>query len=254
MFSAVHFIWLGISIISIILLTIFINKKKLSLIQVLNGCCIFCVISELTKLLSLIQIVPSSDGTQFYPYFPMNQMPLHLCSIQIIFIFYVRFTKNEERRNALFGIMYPACLLGATSALLLPGIFPNTVKLEEAFINPVAYQFFFYHVMLIVLSLYIVRSNEVKLERKHFKTALISLYSLAIGSLYINSMLASPVYENGVLKSVEFAPNFFFTFQTPIGLALTEKWQWLLYLLILTSVSITLVRIVYIPIFRRSKD
>ncbi|MEE3424484.1 MAG: hypothetical protein VZR26_02835, partial [Erysipelotrichaceae bacterium] len=123
--------------------------------QVLNICCIICVLSEFTKVFGVIEMVPSADGSIIYPYIPMNHLPLHLCSIQILLIFYVRFVAKGNARENLLSFMYPSCLLGALAALAMPSIFSTSITVDQAFTHPMAYQFFIYHAMLIALGLII---------------------------------------------------------------------------------------------------
>jgi hypothetical protein len=47
--------------------------------------------------------------------------------------------------------------------------------------------------------------------------------------------------------------GFFFTYNPPVPVRLTETWHWALYLLILTAVAISLLTILYIPVLKRSK-
>ena len=243
MFSVQHVIWAAICLILIVGALYLLKKYRWSLKQALTVACIVAVASEFIKIFSSIELVLSADGTKTFPYIKMQHLPLHLCSLQILFIFYARFAKEGEKKDAVLAFMYPTCLLGAFFALLLPSIFTGTVPsvpLEQAFTKPLAYQFFLFHSMLIVLAVYIPLSGEVRIKGKHYWTTLGMLGVLAVASLYINSMFAYPVYEAGKLISVEYVPNFFFTYETPIGLALTEKWQWCVYLAVLATLAMGL--------------
>ena len=255
MFSIYHLIWAFISIGIISVCLFLLHKYKPDLNRVLNIACVCCVLSELIKTLSVIKIVPSSDGTLHYPYIEMQHMPLHLCSLQILIIFYVRFTKNEKMRQTFLGFMYPSCTLGAFFALLLPSIFnsPASVLPNEAFIKPLAYQFFLYHCMLIILGLYIPQSKEANLKSKNYFSTVLILLLLAFVSFYINSALASATYANDKLVSVDYMPNFFFTFLTPIGIPLTKIWHWYIYAVILLGLATGLIALFYLPIFIRDR-
>lgn len=254
MFTLNHFIWLTVCLFLIILLLYCIKKRKYTLKEILTVCCIVCVVSEVVKILSNIQIVPSADGTVYSPYLPTSSMPLHLCSLQILCIFYTRFTENEKNRTIILGFMYPTCIIGAVNAILLPSVFTETVTVDQAFTEPIVYQYFLFHAMLILLGICILNSKEIKLEKKHYKSTMVILSIIAFFSLYINSLLAAPEYKNGVLQSVEFTPNYFLTYQTPFGIELTQKWQWLLYLTVLCVLGFTLIRLMYIPICRRDPN
>ena len=254
MFTWRHFLWLGICILLIGLSIILYKKKKPSFTKVLNIACAICIFSEVSKVLSTIEMVPSSDGSIIFPYIPMNHLPLHLCSMQIILIFYVRFTTNYRMRENVLAYMYPTCLLGAIMALAMPSIFTTSVPVEKAFTSLLSYQFFIYHSMLIALSIIIVLSKEVKWEKKHIRSTLIIVFLLSFLSIYVNSIFASPTYVDGKLVSVDFWPNFFFTYNNPIGLKLTQKWQWLLYLLVIGLIAIVLVVACYLPLLKKNRD
>ncbi|MBO4358844.1 MAG: YwaF family protein [Erysipelotrichaceae bacterium] len=254
MFTWRHFVWLGICLAIIVTSVVLYRKKRPSLKDVLSICCGVCVYSEVTKVFSTIQMVPSSDGSIILPYIPTNHLPLHLCSIQILLIFFVRFTENKKMREKILAFMYPTCLIGAIMALAMPSIFTTSIPVEKAFTAPISYQFFIFHSMLIALGLIIAMSGEVRWEKKHIYSTLIIIAIAAFVSIYVNSLLASPTYVDGKLVSVDFWPNFFFTYNNPLGIRVTEKWQWLLYLAIISALAIVLVTLCYLPLLKKNKD
>lgn len=252
MYSTNHFIWLGIVTAVITVSLIWLKRNKPPLKKVLSVCCFCCILSELTKVFSTIAMVPSADGTQMYLYLELDNLPLHLCSIQIINIFYCRFAKDSKFKEALLAFMYASCSLGAAMALLIPTILSDSSDVQQAFLNPHSYEYFLYHAMLIILGVYIYMSGEVDLRPKHYLTSLGFLGVMAFLSLYLNSMFASATYVNGELVSVDFVPNFFFTVDTPIDIPLTEMWHWYVYLLIILTLALSLIALFYIPVFRKA--
>ena len=254
MFTVRHFIWIAICAVLIACLLHAYFRKRPALQQVLTTACWVCVGSELIKVFSVIKMVPSANGEIIYPYIEMNHMPLHLCSIQILLIFFVRFTSNRKLRENVLAFMYPSCLLGAIAAILMPSIFRTSVPVEKAFIHPLAYQTFLYHAMLIVLAICIAESKEIHWEKKHLRNTLVITFIMAFVSLYVNSMLASPTYVDGKLVSVDFWPNFMFTYDNPLGIKMTELWHWYLYIAILAVVVIVLVVLLYIPLLKKNKE
>lgn len=251
MFTVNHLIWFCISIALIVCSLVWLRKNKPSLSQVLIVCCVVCVLSELIKIFSVMKLVPSSDGSMYYPYMELQHLPFHLCSIQLFTIFYVTLKKQGMLRDIVLGFMYPTCIMGAFLSLCMPSIFSTSISIDQAFTHPLAYQFFIYHSMLIVLGIYIKMSGEVDLKAGHYFTTMGLLGFLAVVSLYLNSMFATPVYENGVLQSVEYTTNFFFTYKLPISIAITEIWQWYLYLGVIVVLAIVLVGLFYIPVFKK---
>ena len=252
MFSIPHLIWLAISIAGIFFVSRWMLSKHLPLEKLLNVACILAVISEIIKIFANIQTVPSADGTAMHMFMEWRHLPFHLCSIQIFLIFYVRFAESKRNRRAILAFMYPTCIIGAFFALLLPSIFTNGITPAQAFTHPIGYQFFIYHSMLIILGIYIARSGEVKLTFKHFWSTIALVYAFGFISLYLNSAFAYPIYAGTTLLSVENTPNFFFTFRTPINLALTAQWQWFVYIGILAVLAFVLVGAFFLPFRKKS--
>ena len=258
MFSVQHIIWIAISIVITAVSLVFMKKRNASLKDVLTACCIVCVASEVTKILSCIEMVPSSDGTIIYPYLQMQHLPLHLCSIMIFAIFYCRFGKGtiaeSKIKQFLLAFMYPTCVLGAFFAILLPSIFSTTITVNQAFTHPIAYQLFIYHSVLLALGLYIPMSGEVRFTWSTYKSTMIGLIVLTFFEIYFNSIFATPTYVNGKLVSVDYVTNFFFLYRTPIGVALNTKLAWFIYLLILLVLAFSLVALLYLPLKKKAAD
>ncbi len=249
MFSTQHFIWLAICLVLIALSLFFLFKYKPSLKNFLSVNCVICVLALLTTIFSTIKIVPSADGTFFVPYLPTQYLPIHLCDIQIIFMFIVRFAEDGKLKDRLLGFMYPTTIIGAAFALALPSIFSTSIGVEQAFTAPLSYEFFIYHSMLIVTGIYIYACKKDTFNPSYYFSTQAILLSLSVISLYANSMFGTAIYKNGELQSVEYVTNFFFTYKTPIGLMLTQKWQWIIYLLILIALAFSTIALAYIPVF-----
>ncbi len=228
--------------------------KKPPLKDVLTVCFFTGFVSEAIKVLSCIEMVPSSDGSIIYPYLQMQYLPLHLCSIQLFTISYCRFGRGKIEENHfkrfLLAFMYPTCTLGALFAIVLPSIFSTTITPAQAFTHPIAYQVFIYHSMLVSLGLYIPMSGEVRFSWSTYRSTMVCMSVLALAGLYINSMMASPSYVNGKLVSVDYVTNFLFLYRTPVGIELNSKPAWFAYLLILTAIVFVLIALMYLPLRR----
>ena len=253
MFTVYHFVWLGVCGALGAGALAFLLKRRPPLLAVLSAACAGCVASELVKTFSVIKLVPSADGSGLLPYLEMQHLPLHLCSIQILLIFFVRFAKPGRARHALLAFMYPTCLIGAALALAMPSIFSTSIRPDQAFTHPLAWQFFLYHTMLVVLGAYICLCGEVPLRPWHYLSTLGLLGLLAFCSLYLNSIFAAPVYKNGVLQSVEYTTNFFFTYQPPLPIDLDEPWKWGAYIAVICLLAAALVALCYLPVFLNAR-
>ena len=253
MFSVQHFIWLGICLILFVLSIILYRKYRPSLSRVLDICIVICALSEITKVLSVLEMVPSTNGTIMRPYLPLNHLPLHLCSIDIILIYFARYAKSKETKENLLAYLYPTCLYGSLLALGMPSIFTTSIRVDQAFTHPMAYQFFIYHTMLGVLSAVIVMSKEIKWEKKHYFNTLKYLALMAFASIYINSIFASPTYVDGKLVSVDFWPNFFFTYNNPLNIPMTTITHWYIYMVIIIVLAVILTGLCFFPLIRKKK-
>ena len=251
MFSIYHIIWLAICVAVMIAAIIYLKKQRPQLKDVLTVACIVSIASELIKVFSTIQMVPSSDGTMMYPYLEVQHLPLHLCSLQILVIFYVRFSSNDKLRDKLLAFMYPTCTIGAVLALMMTSIFNATIEVTQAFTHPLAYQYFLFHTMLLLLGIHIPMSGEVKLDWKHYRSTMAILAVLGFLSIYINSLLAKATYVSGVLQSVDYTPNFFFTYKFPIGIVFTEIWHWYIYIAVIAVAAVAVIGLMYLPFCRK---
>lgn len=256
MFSIQHIIWMVISVAIIAGLLFALKKKHPPLRAVLTTAFVICVCSELIKVFSCIEMVPSSGGSILYPYLELQHLPFHLCSIQIFMILYCRFAKGDiiksPSKQYILRFMYPTCAIGAAFAIILPSIFNTTITVNQAFTHPIAYQTFIYHAVLIAFGIYVPMSGEVSFSWKTYRKTMVFFGLVTFMTLYLNSLFASATYQNGKLVSVDYVTNFFFVYKTPIGLALNSKLAWMIYLLILVALAFLLIWLLYLPL-RKAK-
>ena len=250
MFSVYHMAWIGLCCLISGAGIAFCIRKDVTTRSLLRFCCYGAVASEVVKVLSVVQVVPSSDGSLFYPYLQLQHMPFHLCSLMILVIFWICFTGNEKLRDMLLQFSFPVCIAGGILAILIPTIFGNSIRAEEAFTHPLAYQYFLYHSMLIVLAVQIARDRSIRFCWRGYRNTLKIFGLLALCSIYLNSLFSEPVYENGQLISVEYGTNLMFTSRLPVGIAITSKEQWLLYLAFLAVVLCGGLALMYLPLIR----
>lgn len=252
MFTWRHLLWLAICAGTVLAIFFAFKKNRPNLDRVLTIALIIAITSNVVEMLCIIELVPSQNGTLLMPYLPMNHFPLHLCSMQVILIAVAKYMKNEKRQEKLLAFMAPTCVIGGILALLMPSIFKTTISVEQAFTSVISYQFFIYHTMLISLGLIIAGSDRVNWSWKHYKNTVLMMYLLAFISIYLNSLLASPTYEDGKLLRVDFWTNFFFTYQNPLGIQITQLWQWYLYMLIIMLLAAVLIFFFYLLLIRRN--
>ena len=257
MFSSGHLIFILISLAFITAGTILSRRYIPDINQMLKICLVIGIVSEVIKVFSVADIVPvvtpvitnGAGGIGVYykaigpytPYINAEHLPFELCSIQLILIPIALLLKNSRKRNRLFAIMYATQIIGGILAVLLPFLVTEYDSVSSMLLSPRVWQFFIYHSMLITLGLYIGGSKEAGIRFEQWKTAVIGILLMDIPSFYLNSIMSEPVYLDGKLAGVSYRVNYFSSYVNPIGLNLTSKWQWILYLCIRLVLALTCV-------------
>ena len=257
MYSTGHLIWIGISVILIVggLLTIRIRKPTLE--QVLKACLIVGVASEVTKVFSVTSILPvvtpeivtTEAGSaltyvpigKYSPYMKMEHLPLELCSLMIAFLIAALLLKNGIWRSRLLALMYITGTIGGLMGILLTYIATEYTSTAAFLLAPRAWQYFLYHSMVVTLGLYLGFEYNGGVSLKFWKSTMIGLLLLDMPTFYLNSILAQAAYLNGEPVGILYRTNFFSSYVNPLGLVLTEKWQWLAYLGIRLALATALI-------------
>ena len=252
MFSKGHLIWILISAIIIVVGYLACRHYKPSLKKLFTIGLIAGIISEIIKYFSVIKIVPMVEPTivnnsiewvktgEYTPYLQAEHLPFELCSLYLLFMLLAIILKNEKYKNYLYSLMYVSGIFGGVLGIVLSSIAGDFHSTIEYFTSFRVYQFFLYHSMVVFLSLYLGRSEESGLEFKDWKKAILGLLCLDIPTFYFNSVLSSEVYVNNEVIGVTHRINFFSSYVEPIVL-ITEKWQWIVYLLIRAILTILIV-------------
>ena len=101
--------------------------------------------------------------------------------------------------------------------------------------------------MIVSLSLYIGFGDEAGLRFGDWKKAVVGILVLDVPTFYINSLLSSEIYMANQVVGVSHRINFFSSYVNPLGLILTEKWQWIVYLIIRAALAVCLIIVLYLP-------
>jgi uncharacterized membrane protein YwaF len=171
---------------------------------------------------------------------PKNDLPFQLCSIQLIFIAIVVFSKNEKVKRVLLSFMMPSCLFGGLAAILIATSSSLNVWV-------ITIQYFFYHVSLCTFSLHLFTNKEFKWNIKDYFSSLIFILCIFFFAIYINSM----IYDGN--QTV----NFMYVVNPPQkGLPyLNENQGWLMYMIKYASLVLVCITLCYIkPIILAIKN
>ncbi len=237
MFSSLHFLWLGICVALIVAGAIVAVKNKITLEFALTLLCIFCLTSEVVKIFCVLireERVVEGKGV----FIKETDLPFHLCSLQIIFSFVAKFTKNQKVRSFLLTFMMPTCFLGGVAALLIPTI-------TCSFANPRTYQYFLYHASIIWFAVVVIARFDVDLSFKGFLKTTVGLLALVFITFYVNG-----IFQN---------TNFLYLSEPPMdGLPiLNMDHGWFVYFLSYMALALTLIALFFLPFWiknRHKKD
>ncbi len=270
MFSQGHLVWAAISACVIAAGICICFKKKPKLKKLLRIALIIGIISEIIKFFSVAEMVPmvnpavvDSGGNlsveyvptgQYTPYVPLEHIPFELCSLFIVFLILALFAKDGLWKRGLYALMFAAGSIGAAIAIILPSITMYLKSPSDYLTYPLVYQYFIYHSVIVVVCVYIGASEEAGLCSKDWKAAINGLILLDLPTYYLNSIFSSEIYYNDAVVGVTHRINFFSSYVNPLGLVLTEKWQWMAYLLIRLFIAVDLViGLFHTPLLNRNR-
>ncbi len=137
MFTTEHFIWIGLSIALIVVLTFVSIKFKFSFKTAALIMMGISICSELAKIFSHMEFVNGTNASEGMV-IEVTALPLHLCSILIFAYLYLPFSKEGKVRDFITSFSVPVALIGGTLAILMATSGTN-------FLKPYAYQCFTYH-------------------------------------------------------------------------------------------------------------
>lgn len=240
MFTPNHFIFLAVSII--IIVTFLIIQKKYNFSYKTNLIALFCVgiVSEIVKIMVNMVTITGNSFETSGTYLQQEDLPFHLCSIQLFFVIALLFfIKNENSKQVLLQFMFPTMCAGASLALLIPteGV---------AFDNPQTYQYFIYHAYIIGYAINLVRSKTIKITWMTLIRNTCLLFGCSILAIYINSILQLET------------PNFMFVSRPPLDglpiLNLNHGWYgYYIKLVFFAVVAMTLFHLPFILIQKRKE-
>ncbi len=257
MFSAGHLIWIGISLVLIAGGYTVCLIKKPSIEKMLKVCLGLGLVSEEVKILTVMNILPmvepeiltSESGAklvylptgEYSPYLEMAHLPFELCSLMLVFIVIALLMKDGKWKSRLLSFMYIIGMIGGTLGIFLAYITADYTSVQEYFSSPRVWQYFLYHAMIVTLGLYLGFGGRHKASLNHWKYTMVFLAALDFPTFYLNSIFSQPVYADGKPTGLVYRANFFSSYVNPLGIVLSQKWQWLLYLVIRLAIAMVMV-------------
>ena len=269
MFSTGHLIWIGICFALIIIGLTICAIVKPTLKRLFKVCFGLGLVSEVVKVFSVSVIVPVVDPVivekngeqviewtpigQYTPYLAKEHLPLELCSLFLIFMLAAILIKDEVWKKRLYAVMYTSGTIGGLMGIVLASITAYYDTTMSYFTSPRAWQFFLYHAMIVMCALYLGFCKESGLRFGDWKKAVVGILILDLPTYYLNSVLSSEVYVNDKPVGVTHGINYFSSYINPLGLVLTEKWQWIAYVAIRFILAVLLIILMYLPLIGRGR-
>lgn len=225
MFSANHFIWLGLCAVFVAVMLFASVKYKFSFKTATTIICCIIGASEFAKIMYSMQPAVGSGMV-----ISGGALPFHLCSILIFMFAYLMFGKNEKIKNVLKSFVVPAGILGGLLAILIPTSGVSFTKIES-------YQCFIYHAAILWYAAYLIATKQANLGLKAYLRNLAILAVLAVFNIWVNGALQA--YDT----------NFMFLVRPPVeGLPIINLNNgWYAYFFTLITIALVLIGIVQLP-------
>ena len=225
MFTGEHFIWIALCAAFIAAMTLISRKRNWSLRRagyVMTG---ICIVSEVSKIMSSMEVSPYG-GMTLAPW----ALPFHLCSMMIFAVAYITFGREGRAKQTLIDFMAVMGTLGSFCAIMIPTNGTDFTQID-------AYQCFVYHAGLLWFSLYLLISGRARLGGRALLRNLGLLTGLAFGMLYVNGALSA------------YGTNFMYLVRPPMeGLPYLNLEQgWYVYFLRLMALGAALVTLFHLP-------
>ncbi len=267
MFSVGHLLWITISLFLIVFGLIFCRIRSPRWEDLVKCCFWLGLLSELVKIFSVTEILPIVEpvlsgasvsykvsGT-YSPYLENADLPFELCSLQIPFYALVIWCRDPKWKRRFTSLIFVTGIIGGTLGILLAYIAPEHPTVRDFFTSPRAWQYFLYHAMVVTAGINAGFRRDSTVSLRDLKGVLAALASLDIITLYLNSIFSEPVYVSAKPVGLLYRANFFSSYVNPIGLVLTEKWQWIVYLIVRLLIAVITILLLFLiqNIFQKMK-
>lgn len=262
MFPPGHILWIAISAVLIVAGSAFCMTKRPAFEQVAKTCFCLGVVSEVVKIFSVAQILPVVDPVitssaagpvlsyvptgRYIPYIENAHMPFELCSLQIFFYVIYFKAKDPVWKKRISALIFTTGIIGGILGILLAYIVAEYSSTYDLFTSVRAWQYFLYHSMVVVAGIYAGFGKDSTVSFKDIKGVILAIVSMDVVTFYVNSLLSDPVYERSKPIGLLYRSNFFSSYENPLGLVLTQKWQWIVYLAIRLVTALVIIFLLFL--------
>ena len=253
MYSTGHIIWIIISLCIIVSGFLICKSKGPRLENFLKVCFALGIFAEFVKTFCVAQILPVVESVtsmepigRYSPYIANNHMPLEMCSLQLLFYAIIIWSKNPVWKHRFTVLVFVTGTIGGILGIGMAYIAAEYDTTAAFFLAPRVWEYFLYHSMSVIAGLYAGFGKGSGISMRDMKGACCAIISLDVISIYLNSMFSEPVYVSGKPVALFFASNFFSSYMNPLGLALTEKWQWMAYLAVRFATALLIIWMLFL--------
>jgi len=234
LFSVQHLMFLAV-LVPVAVITAIILAKKLGFNKkVIWVCAIIGLLCELQRIFFFIE---GSAATGFR--LPGHQLPFNACPFQVVLIVILALSEKPETLKKLLSYMYPMMVCGGFLGTLLAGEALGVHGLYDF----ATYRFFFYHMMVICLGLYLYLSKPFKYSIREYVTSIFLTFCSMIMGIWVNAFFGWEPRANHMFIVRPPAKNL------PI-LNLERGWGG--YVLSLSCLGLILITLCYLPVIIRT--
>jgi len=234
LFSVQHLMILAVLVLVAVITAPLMARKLGFNKRVIWVCAIIGSLCELQRIAFFIEGT-AADGFRL----PGNQLPLNTCPFQVILIIILALSKKPEEHRKLLAFLYPMMMCGGFMGALLAG----EALSVHGLLDLATYRFFFYHMMIVTLGLYLYLSKPFKYGLEDYVTSLVVSFCSVILGVYANAFFGWEPRANHMFIVRPPAPGL------PI---LNLNHGWGVYLFSMACLGFIIITLCYLPVIIRT--
>jgi len=234
LFSVQHLMFLAVLVPAAAIVASIMARKLGFNKKVIWVCAIIGLLCELQRIFFFIEGTVA-EGFRL----PGNQLPFNACPFQVVLIVILALSEKPEEHRKLISYMYPMMVCGGFLGMLLAGEALSHHGLSDF----ATYRFFFYHMMVISLGLYLYLSKPFKYDLRDYGMSLFLSFCSMIMGIWVNAFFGWEPKANHMFIVRPPAPGL------PI---LNMNHGWGMYAFSMSCLGIILITFSYLPVIIRA--
>ena len=234
LFSVQHLMFLAVVVPAAVFIACLMARKLGFNKNVFWVCAGISLLCEFQRILFFIE-GSAAEGFRL----PGHQVPLNACPFLVVLIVILALSKKPEEHRKLLAYMYPMMVFGGFLGVLLAGEALSYHGLSDL----ATYRYFFYHMMVISLGLYLYLSKPFEYNLKDYGMSLFLNFCSIIMGIWVNGFFGWEPRANHMFVVRPPAKNL------PI-LNLDNGWG--RYIFNFLCVGVVLITLAYLPVIIRA--